>query len=109
MNATDSFQIGVESQIKRIPIGDSELVNIEDIELSDADRHPLGHNLNIRESPIANIFSRDYPKSNVDIRNEDLNLNYPRQPFGTQDSDRICKMCRMEMLGDPRLTGVAEE
>jgi hypothetical protein len=59
MNAPDSFKKRAESQIEKMPIEVSEIVNIDDIKLSPAEADPLGNHLNILESPIAYIFSRD--------------------------------------------------
>jgi hypothetical protein len=87
MNATDSFKKRAKSQIKRTPIVVSELVNIDDIEISDTDGDPPSLYLNkSKVSPIVNIFGTADTKPNVPTRNQNFNYNYPSQPSRTQGS-----------------------
>jgi hypothetical protein len=87
MNAMDSSKKGAMSQIKRTPIVVSELVNIDDIEMSDTDGDPPSLFLNrSKVSPLVNIFGKADTKPNVPIRNQNFNYNYPSQPSGFQGS-----------------------
>jgi hypothetical protein len=59
MNGPHSFKREEESQIKRPPIEVSEMVEIDDIEVEDADGHSLGHHSNKPGgSPLSKIFSK---------------------------------------------------